>query len=176
MEQYLMQFGLVSLVLIMGIAVYYIFKKMIFPAPAPVEDKPNQETLKIAVLPLKAQAYERMLLLVDRIHPKQLVLRNSSEDLNALNYQHLLIQDLQAEFQHNIAQFLYLSPSAVQILRKLKADTIQLIQTQVVQLPASATGKELALNLILYMSDLQDSPYDYATDFLQHDFQKDFTN
>ncbi len=172
MENYLIQIIVYSISVLLGLCgFYYIFKNDFIKyteAAVPIQKLCPDHSLIL----VKAQAYERMLLLLDRINPSQLVFRNAIEGLSALAYQHNLIKDLQAEYQHNVAQFLYLSPGAVQMMRKVQADTIQLIQSKTLQLGEMASAKDLATELLLYMANLKESPYEFAADYLQHDFQK----
>ncbi len=60
-------------------------------------------------LPIKLQAYERMLLFCERINPTKLLLRVNPIGDNTNNYLQLLIANIEQEFEHNLVQQLYIS-------------------------------------------------------------------
>ncbi|CAM1333335.1 hypothetical protein [Tenacibaculum aestuariivivum] len=60
-------------------------------------------------LPIKLQAYERLLLFCERINPTKLLIRVApiGDDVNS--YLHLLIANIEQEYEHNMVQQLYVS-------------------------------------------------------------------
>lgn len=79
------------------------------------------------LLPLKIQALERLLLLMERIRPEALVHR-CSPDQAAASMQLSMLAQLRSEFEHNLAQQLYVHPStwaSVLQARDLVAGAIQ---------------------------------------------------
>lgn len=60
-------------------------------------------------LPIKLQAYERMLLFCERINPAKLLLRVKPLNDTTEDYLQLLIANIEQEFEHNMVQQLYIS-------------------------------------------------------------------
>jgi hypothetical protein len=60
-------------------------------------------------LPIKLQAYERILLLCDRINPIKLLVRIKPISENTQDYLHLLLANIEQEFEHNFVQQIYVS-------------------------------------------------------------------
>ena len=60
-------------------------------------------------LPIKLQAYERMLLFCERINPVKLLIRVNPIGDKTESYLHLLIANIEQEFEHNLVQQLYIS-------------------------------------------------------------------
>ena len=60
-------------------------------------------------LPIKLQAYERMLLFCERITPAKLLLRVKPLNDTTEDYLQLLIANIEQEFEHNMVQQLYIS-------------------------------------------------------------------
>lgn len=60
-------------------------------------------------LPVKLQAYERLLLFCERINPSKLLLRVKPIGEDTKSYLHLLISNIEQEFEHNLVQQLYIS-------------------------------------------------------------------
>ena len=79
-------------------------------------------------LPIRLQAYERMALFLERINPSKLVLRITSvnNDINA--YSQSLINTIEQEFDHNLAQQIYISEKCWSIIMSAKNATILIIQ------------------------------------------------
>jgi hypothetical protein len=86
-----------------------------------------QKENKSATLPLRLQAYERMTLFLERINPSQLLVRilPISEDKN--DYANFIISQIEQEYEHNLAQQLYVSGECWSILTTAKNATIQMI-------------------------------------------------
>ncbi|WBX75378.1 hypothetical protein PG911_12005 [Tenacibaculum ovolyticum] len=60
-------------------------------------------------LPVKLQAYERLLLFCERINPTKLLLRVNPIGDDTSNYLQLLIANIEQEYEHNMVQQLYVS-------------------------------------------------------------------
>ena len=83
-------------------------------------------------LPLRLQAYERVSLLMERVAPGKLMLRIAPIDDNKQQYASLLIQTIEQEFDHNLAQQIYMSEDCWNIVRSSKNEIIQLIRKSLV--------------------------------------------
>jgi hypothetical protein len=79
-------------------------------------------------LPLRLQAYERMTLFMERINPSQLLVRiiPISDDKN--EYANYVIAQVEQEFEHNLAQQIYISDECWSIITTAKNATIQMIR------------------------------------------------
>jgi len=79
-------------------------------------------------LPLRLQAYERMTLFMERINPGQLLVRiiPISDDKN--EYANYVIAQVEQEFEHNLAQQIYISNECWSIITTAKNATIQMIR------------------------------------------------
>lgn len=76
-------------------------------------------------LPMRLQAYERLALFLERINAAKLLIRVAplSDDKN--DYESLLIQHIEQEYEHNIAQQIYVSDECWTIITTAKNTTIQ---------------------------------------------------
>jgi hypothetical protein len=79
-------------------------------------------------LPLRLQAYERIVLLLERIDPNSLLIRikPTNNDLN--KYEEDLIRSIEDEFVHNLTQQIYLSAESWNVTKNIKNTTIQIIR------------------------------------------------
>ncbi len=60
-------------------------------------------------LPIKLQAYERMLLFCERINPVKMLVRIKPISNNTNDYLQLLIGNIEQELEHNLVQQVYIS-------------------------------------------------------------------
>lgn len=79
-------------------------------------------------LPLKLQAYERMALFLERINPSKLLIRIAPYNDNKNDYEALLIQQIEQEFEHNLTQQIYVTDECWTIINTAKNTTIQNIR------------------------------------------------
>ncbi|WP_372744026.1 hypothetical protein [Lutibacter sp.] len=80
------------------------------------------------VLPIKLQAYERMTLFLERINPSNLLIRINSVNNDKNAYMHSLINTIEQEFEHNLAQQIYISEQCWSVIVASKNATVQLIK------------------------------------------------
>ena len=89
-----------------------------------IGNKSSEETDNV-VVPLKIQAYERMLLYLERIRLSVIVKRVFMPGMSRSDLQFALIQNVQDEFEHNLAQRLYVSEEVWMMIVVTKDDTLK---------------------------------------------------
>ena len=114
------------------------------------------------IQPLQLQAYERLVLLVERINPANAAVRLYNPDLDASAFEHLLVDEIRAEYEHNITQQLYVNEVAWSVTVQTKERTIALIRNAGSGLPAGATAKDLSTVLLTHVAALDENPYNMA--------------
>src|SRR5664280_2340373 len=76
------------------------------------QDKRRQDLIlqnSRTVTPIKLQAYERIVLFLERISLESLLVRVSSADMTAKQLHSALLNAIRSEFEHNLSQQIYLS-------------------------------------------------------------------
>jgi len=68
-----------------------------------------QKDTKPDTLALRLQAYERMTLFLERINPSQLLVRITPISEDKKDYQNFVIAQIEQEYEHNLAQQIYIS-------------------------------------------------------------------
>lgn len=96
------------------------------------------------VVPIRLQAYERVILLLERITPSNLLSRLGSPDYSAEEFQQILIHEIRNEVNHNLSQQLYMSDSAWTYITTAVEQTISLINSSTNGLDKEAKGIDLA--------------------------------
>lgn len=97
---------------------------------------------------LQLQAYERLILLTDRIAMPNLIQRVNQPGLNAKEMQTLLTHSIRQEFEHNITQQIYVSPEAWDAVRNFKEQNLLIINQVASFLPPEASGSDLNRSLL----------------------------
>ena len=120
------------------------------------------------------QAYERLVLLLERIEPSGLLVRTNMQGMNATQFQSALIQAIRAEFDHNLSQQLYVSTKAWEMVRNVREETIKRINTAAMQLTPEAKSADLASLILINDMDTEQSAIKGALDFLKSEARLNF--
>lgn len=110
-------------------------------------------------LQLRFAAYERLILLVHRISPQQVMLRNHDANQTVSQFRQCIIADINQEFQHNFTQQLYVSDVAWSAVRELKNNTVNLLQNTGQGLENSHID-EYITTVFRHVKELEVDPYD----------------
>lgn len=126
------------------------------------------------LLSLRLQAYERLILFVERINPANLLLRLHQPGISPQDLQALVLTELRAEYQHNITQQLYIETSTWDVVTKLKEDTFAMLNNGMKSLPANAAGVDLSRNILQHMAQMKDNPYELTLALIKKDIHQLF--
>ena len=99
-------------------------------------------------LQLQLQAYERLILLTERIALPNLISRMNQPGIAGKDMQMMLTHTIKQEFDHNITQQLYVSNEAWDAVRNLKEQNIHIINQVASYLPADVSGNDLNKQLL----------------------------
>ena len=113
--------------LIVGIIAYFFFNKHI-ENENQRRDHIISKELQSQALPMRLQAYERMVLFLERISPNKLLIRVSPISEDKDQYENLLVQNIEQEYEHNLSQQIYVTDNCWNTINTAKNATIQLIR------------------------------------------------
>lgn len=125
-------------------------------------------------LPHRADAYQRAVLLMERIHPNSLVMRHHNPGLPAMALQTKLLESIREEFEHNIAQQLYIKPETWEMVRKSKEETVKIINLAGNQMGPTSLGMDLASKIFEIVGEVGTLPTEIAVQALKKDIQELF--
>ena len=125
------------------------------------------QALKI-IMPLKVQAYERFLLYLERVQLPQLVKRIYTPGMEKGTLHLLLLQNVREEFEHNLAQQLYVSNSTWDAVFNAKEELVNQINTTFEQLKDEEDVSIIAQSLVA----LPNPVVEQAIAVLKHDFER----
>lgn len=123
-----------------------------------IDDLRKKQTKKTAAgdeqyssRPLQLQAYERLVMLTERIAIPNLVSRVNTSGLSAREMQMLLLESIKQEYEYNASQQIYVSPVAWEAVRNLKEQNMLIINQVGATLPSEAGGVDLNKRLMEFM-------------------------
>jgi hypothetical protein len=168
-------FEIVKIILPAGIVfitTYYLVKNFLDH-----ESRKKTIDLKLAnqavLTPIRLQAYERVILFLERINPNGMVMR-ANKNTSAAIFQAELLKTIRNEFEHNLSQQIYMSNKAWETVVKAKEETIKLINVASSKVNADAGGMELAQTIIAVSSQLSELPTKSAIDVVKKEIGREF--
>ena len=121
------------------------------------------------ILPVRLQAYERSILLLERISPESMIMRVSRNDYTARQLQQELLSNITSEFEHNIAQQTYLSTEAWDKMKITKNQVINLVNETAKEVKPDASGPTLGKLILERLTELNNPPSQVAIDYLKQE-------
>ena len=163
---------LIAGVLLAVIAGVYIFFYMKDKKSVNKKEKTEGKETN-ASLQLRLHAYERLVLLADRIALPNLISRVNQPGMSAREMQLLLIQSIRQEFEHNVTQQIYVTADAWNAIRNLKEQNMLIINQVASYLPETATGMDLNKSLMeVLMENPKASLHNIVSDALSFEAKK----
>ena len=142
------------------------------------EHRRRKEETKIAshstLAPLRIQAYERMILFLERISPANLVMRTHHSGISAHELHAELIKSLRAEYEHNISQQVYMSIGAWEMIKTAKEETVKLINIASTHVSDTASGMELGNVVIEIAAQIPKLPTQVGIEALKKELSIEF--
>ena len=126
------------------------------------------------VTPIRLQAYERLVLFMERITPANLLMRMNPKNHTVQEMQRQLLQAIRSEFDHNLTQQLYVSAKAWSLVKTAREQQTRFINSQVAKLKPGDNGMKLSTLLIEEFMTQESSPTQIAIDFLRQEMRQYF--
>jgi len=140
---------------------------------AEAEDRSREKMLNIKISgqkivnPIRLQAYERLVLLLERISPGSLIMRNNVAGMSAFQLQKVLVNNIREEFEHNLSQQLYVSSRGWDLIRNAKEEMIRLVNTAAAKCDDNSTSADLAQLIFQFSLEGDKSPVGNALDYIK---------
>ncbi len=164
-------YSLMAAGLLIMVATVILLYRLIRMKDAELRDGSKYElkvqALKI-IMPLKVQAYERFLLYLERVQLPQLVKRVYVPGIEKGQFHLQLLQNVREEFEHNLAQQLYVSNSTWNAVFNAKEELVNQINTTFEQLKDEEDVSIIAQSLVA----LPNPVVEQAISVLKHDFER----
>jgi hypothetical protein len=136
------------------------------------QDKRRQELIlqnSRIVTPIKLQAYERIVLFLERISLESLLVRVSTPDMTANQLHTAMLNAIRSEFEHNLSQQIYMSHPAWEVVRNARSNMIKIINSEVEKLPPDSSALSLSKRLLERIIELEQEPTRVAIDYVKNE-------
>ena len=119
----------VKLIVPAGLVLYgmYLTVKLLLEREADRHRHDVKARYTDTVVPVRLQAYERMVLFLERISPNNLLLRLGGSSTTVLEFQQRLLQEIRDEYNHNLSQQVYMSQAVWDQIQAAMNDVTTLI-------------------------------------------------
>jgi len=129
---------------------------------------------KDTVLPLRLQAYERLILLLERISPESVVMRHNRQNVTVSLLQNELITAVRTEFEHNLVQQTYISSQSWEMIKNARNNVIKLINDAASELKPDLNGMNLSKRILEKAMELETQPSAVAIEYLKREVRELF--
>ncbi len=124
-------------------------------------------------MPLQLQAYERLVLLTERIALPNLISRLNQPHLSAAEMKAVLVENIRQEFEYNNTQQLYVSQVSWDAVRNLKEQNILVVNQVTASLPPTASALDLNKKIMeILLSQPSGAIHELVLQALNHEAKK----
>lgn len=152
---------------------YYLVKKFL-------ENQTEQQQFNLklkmqeSIMPVRLQAYERLILLLERMQPAGMLTRSNRPEMNARELQAAMLQQIRDEFEHNLSQQLYISLQAWEKVRNAREEMISLVNMAAGKVNPENPAADLAQEFLSQALEVDKLPLQQAIDFLKNEVRQSF--
>ncbi len=119
------------------------------------------------IVPIRLQAYERIILFLERTSMESLLLRTNKAGMSAAQMHSAILNTIRSEFEHNLSQQVYITPQAWEVVKNARSNTIKIVNTVAQELPETATSVDLSRGLLENVMELDKEPTQAAIEFVK---------
>ncbi|MFI5196228.1 MAG: hypothetical protein ACHQD8_03995 [Chitinophagales bacterium] len=124
-------------------------------------------------LRLRLQAYERLVLFIERINPRLLIPRLYDSSMTVRDLQLAVIITIRTEFEHNLAQQIYVSKNVWDTVRSVKEQELNMVNNIATTLNPEASAKELHGKILDYILTVDgELPTDVALHIINEEVRR----
>ncbi len=125
----------------------------------------NQKT----ITPLRLQAYERVILFLERISPNSIIVRLQTPNMTIGQLHKEMLITIRTEFEHNLSQQLYLSIEAWEEVRNAKEKTIKLLNSCLEDLDMNENALIFSQKVFEALIEIEKSPTQEAINLIKEE-------
>ena len=125
-------------------------------------------------IPMRLQAYERLILFLERISPDVMIMRVKNEAVTNADLHLLLLKTIRSEFQHNISQQLYVGSQTWESIKQAKEEVAALINDAAKDLKPTDAAIGITKAIFDKLVELGESPTGAALEALKKEARQMF--
>lgn len=124
------------------------------------------------ITPIRIQAYERMILFLERIAPQSIVLRTQNPKMTNADLQGALLKTIRTEYEHNMAHQLYVSDRAWILVKGAKENLTKVVNQTALQVKPEGGSIQFSKLILERMLDGDKDPTRKAIAFLKDEIRE----
>lgn len=159
--------------LVVFLTAYLLIKKFLDAEYVRSRNEMIRDNRKV-IAPLQIQAYERIVLFLERITPSSLVMRVHQNGMSSRLLQTELVKNIRQEFEHNMAQQVYIGSETWEMVKTAKEETIRLVNIAASQMKDDATGIDLSTEIFALTAKMDRLPTEITIEFLKKELRAKF--
>lgn len=121
------------------------------------------------ITPIRLQSYERLVLFLERISPESLFVRVFVPGISPVELHKALLSSIRSEYEHNLAQQVYVSDEAWESVRTAKESVLRLINTAAGSKRAKSGSQEFSKIVLEAFHTVDNNPIDAAIGLLKNE-------
>lgn len=158
---------------IVFIGVYFVMQNFLESEQKKLSLKYKSDNYKL-ITPIKLQAYERMILYLERINLSNMVMRLYKQGQSAKQLQSTMLEVIRGEYDHNMSQQLYISSQTWKIIKTAREETVKVINSCSEQLNDDSSGLELSQFILELVGKAERTYTEVAIEALKSELNKAF--
>jgi hypothetical protein len=158
---------------IVFVGVYFILQNFLENERYKTELLLRKDNRKL-ITPVKLQAYERMILYLERINLSNMVMRLYKKGQSAKDLQELMLHNIRSEYEHNMVQQLYIPSPTWKLVKQAREETVKIINSSADQLSDKASGLELSQFILELMGKIDKTVTEVAIEALKQEVNRTF--
>ena len=127
-----------------------------------------------SITPVRMQAYERVVVYLERITVSNMIMRIHKTGMSSKLLHAEMIKSIRSEYDHNIAQQIYMSNAAWELVKSAKEEMIKLVNTAAHKVNDNADGVELCKVLLDVTMNVEKLPTQIALDYVKKEIRQSF--
>lgn len=142
------------------------------------EEKKRKQELVLQnqkqITPLRLQAYERIILFLERISPESLLVRVNNSHYTCRQLQAEMLSTIRNEFEHNFSQQLYFSSETWEVVRNAKGNMVKIINLAAEKVKPESPAINLSRTILEMVMEVGKAPTHIAIEVIRKEMQKIF--
>ncbi len=126
------------------------------------------------LIPLRLQAYERMVLFLERINPPNLLTREMQAGYNVGQLQGIVLKSIRDEYEHNLSQQLYVDEKSWEHIKTAKEKIVQLVNASASKLKSDDNAIKLANEILTFEFEANADPIDKAMSAMKKEIKNNY--
>lgn len=124
------------------------------------------------ITPIRIQAYERMILFLERISPQSLVLRMQNPKMTNQELQNAILKAIRSEYEHNMAHQLYISNQAWEYVKQAKENLTKMVNQTALQVKPDGASIQFSKLILERLLDKDKEPTRRAIAYLKSEIKE----